>query len=531
MRPDCQSHSRTGLSLLVVALSLLAAVPAVAEQRLVRVLWDVGRKVVYVQVNDRAKAGHDGFSVPATEDAAHTAGFNKYEDYSVLKRGDRVRLYVVNYNPVAHVWHESSVAEQIAPEPSALAAILKATVTGITGGLATPAFAVTLRVGVTDPKLDKPDDLCAALNQPFRALVQAASTLDQTAVKVDGLAAELKLNADATTVTDFPTRPDVWNTFDNKGAWELIRDFAVKFPGKYSELEKLLDGATAAVLDANSKLIAFDRESTKLSVNNPTAPCLADFAENRERVQAFMRFVTAADSSLSLIDTKYRATKKLLGGYEKRLTSPDWSADAVEVIVKEPVVENGALRLDGVFVSPNALFTTRIQRSLVLKVQTHLPALTISSGVAVHGFKFKTLAISQDTSTAADGTVSAKGRIAIVDDPKWDKFVPVWIQNVRLVSFGAAGLYATFGTTPDRNIFKNGIAGFSVVVPRLRAAFTGGIIAARGYEEEDLKPLVAKFSDGSGFAIKDAALATLPLEEPKWKQAGYFSVTFMLVSF
>jgi hypothetical protein len=531
MRPGCQSLPRTGFSLGVIALLLLAAVPAFAEQRLVRVLWDVGRKVVYVQVNDRTKAGHDGFSVPANEDAAHTAGFNKYEDYSVLKQGDRVRLYVVNYNPVAHVWHDSSVAEQIAPEPSLLAAILKATVTGITGGLETPAFSMSLKVGVAATRSADPADACTSLHQPFRELVQAASTLDQAAVTIDGLAAELKLNTDATTVAEFPTRSDSWNTFDNKAAWDLIRDFAVKFPAKYSQLVNQLDEADAAVLDANIKLIAFDRESTAISGNSPTAPCLAEFAKNRDSVQAFMRGVTAADSSLSQISTKYSSTKKLLDGYEKRLTSLDWAADAVEVIVADPVVEDGALRLDAVFVSPDALFTPRIQRSLVLKVETHFPALTISSGVARHGLAFKTLGVTQGKAIAADGTVSAKARIGIVDDPNWDEFVPVWIQNVRIFGRGFVGLYGSFGTTPDRNIFNNAILGVSLVVPHWRTSFTVGGITARGYQEDDLKAAMAEFSDGEGFAISGADVATLAKTEPKWKKAWYYSVTFMLASF
>jgi hypothetical protein len=513
----------------VVALLLLAAAPAFAEQRLVRVLWDVGRKVVYVQVNDRTQAGHDSFSVPATEDAAHTAGFNKYESYAVLKKGDSVRLYVVNYNPVAHVWHESSVAEIIAPEPSLGAAILQSLVAGSTGGLTLPsAWVQSLNVFMAGGRTGS--DPCETLYPHLKELTEAAQNLESLVGKVTTEAASSELNAAATKAEKIPIEPLFWNTFDNDTAARLIpKLLGFDFETKYTKLKTRLDEADAAITTVNTKLLEFDRELIKLNAEQPTGSC-ADVAKHRDVVQAFMSGITNADSLYTAIDGKYASTKKLLKGYADRL-SADWTADAVEVVVKDPVVEDGALRLDGVFVSPNTAFTARTQRSLVLKVETYFPVLTISSGVAANWFKFKTLAVTQLPSTAADGTVTAKGQIGIVDDPEWDKIVPVWIENFRLFGHGHAGLYFSFGTTPDRNIFQNGIAGLSLVIPKWRASFTGGIIAARGYEEEDLKPLVTKFSGSDDFAIEGVDITKLPMEKPGWKRAGYFSITFMLVSF
>lgn len=517
-------------SLLTMVFLLAGVAPALAEQRLVRVLWDVGQGMVYINASDRTASGHDGFVVPVDAADAAKKNFKPYEHYRGLQKGDYVRLYVVNYNPIAHVWHASSTAQVVAAEPSLIGGILRSTVAGITGGLKLPQ---ALMQAMLDPAPAVADP-CEALYKPLEDLTQAANSLDLLVEEATNLAATLGLNVDARKIADIPTQPLFWGEFDNRKAVRLIRTdtavFGVDFGVKYGRLNTVLNAAGNAVSTVNDKLVAFDRVLTSINTANPSGSC-ADVAAHRDTVQAFTTGITAEGSPFFLVAGKYAAATKLLKSYTDKLDSINWSDDAVEVIVDKPIVEDGALRLDAVFVSPTAKFTERTQRSLVLKVQTHFPALTISSGVGIHGFQFKTLAITQDTTAAADGTALARGRIAIVDDPKWDQFVPVWIQNVRMVSVGGAGLYATFGTTPDRNIFKNGIAGFSLVIPRWRTAFTGGIIAARGYEEADLKPIVEKFSDSAGFAIKDAALATLPLQGPKWKQAGYFSITFMLVSF
>ena len=109
--------------------------------------------------------------------------------------------------------------------------------------------------------------------------------------------------------------------------------------------------------------------------------------------------------------------------------------------------------------------------------------------------------------------------------------MPVWLQSVRLIRIREVGLYATFGTTPDRNIFKNAIGGFSISVPRWRTTFTGGFITARGYEEDDLETLRARFSDANGFVLENTDLGKLPLPKTRWVKSRYASVSFTLASF
>ena len=134
MLPD-RRQLRIVRTLLTLALLVAIGRPAFAEQRLVRVIWDVGHRVVYSLTSDRDTAGHDAFVVPINAERAGEMGFKRYEGYQLLRKGDRVRLYVVNYNPVAHVWHESSVAEQILPEPSLVGGLVNAGLLTVTGVL------------------------------------------------------------------------------------------------------------------------------------------------------------------------------------------------------------------------------------------------------------------------------------------------------------------------------------------------------------------------------------------------------------
>jgi hypothetical protein len=200
----------------------------------------------------------------------------------------------------------------------------------------------------------------------------------------------------------------------------------------------------------------------------------------------------------------------------------------VELVVTNPIGVGGVLRIDGVFTSPDDKFNQTIQRSLVLEIQTRLPALVISSGVAYNGFDFQKLAV---VSTTQGTPAAVKNRLELTDDTSWEPIAPVWLQNIRVAPIGEAGLYATFGTTPDRNIFKNAILGASVVVPRWRTTFTGGFITARGHEAEDLNPVRTQFSDADGFVLADTDLGKLPLPKTRWVKSPYASVSFVLVTF
>jgi hypothetical protein len=107
----------------------------------------------------------------------------------------------------------------------------------------------------------------------------------------------------------------------------------------------------------------------------------------------------------------------------------------------------------------------------------------------------------------------------------------VWLQSIRVLRAGKGGIYGTFGTTPDRNIFQNLIAGGSYVRPDWRTTFTFAVVAARGYEAKDLEPVIARFSDANGFALPDFDKDALPLPEARWVMRPMFAVTFNMASF
>ena len=512
----------------------LTAVPASADPRLVRVIWDVGRQTVYTRAFERTEPGHDKFDVPASAALAEIAGFARYEGYEVMRKGDRVRLYVVNYNSVSHLWHESSVVEQIRPDPNLVGALINSGLLAVTGviklpggGIAPtgPGVAALSSTGSADPC----NDLIAALN----ALRTAANTLYDRATRLQQQAASLGLAADAGKVARAPTQPVMWKEFDNRQAWmALTTNVAVagfNFETKYAAFPNDIREINNAVREVNRALLVLDHAIVNPSGCSETTT--KAIIAHRDNLVTFVKDTAAAESPLRETIAAFTAANNQWSEYKRKLNSETWASDAQEVIVKEPIIEDAVLRLDAVFVSPDKTFTERTQRSLVLRVANHFPTLLIGSGVAFNNFRFKKLQIEQSATTAADGSPLAKGRVVMVDDTSWQRIVPIWIQNVRVKTGKHAGLYGTFGTTPDRNIFKNAIVGASLLVPRWRTTFTGGVITARGHYEEDLRDIVARFSDPSGFAVKDTAIASLPLPKTAWKRSPFVSITFTLVGF
>ena len=235
-------------------------------------------------------------------------------------------------------------------------------------------------------------------------------------------------------------------------------------------------------------------------------------------------------SPLRVTLARFQAAGNMWKLYSGKLEKPKWHEEAIELVVKDPIQGNVVLRVDGAFISPEKTVTERLQRSVVLGVRPHVPTLVISSGVGSHDFKFKKLEVVK-TTTTTDGTTTTKNVLRATDDTSWQRIVPVWIQSIRVLEVPDAGIYGTFGTTPDRNIFKNGILGGSVYVPRWRTMFTAGVMFARYHEEEDLEPVITQFSDASGFALADVSATNVPLPRPPVHKSFYWSVTFGLASF
>jgi hypothetical protein len=523
------------LRALVLAATLGAAAPAGADPRLVRVIWDVGQGVVHYKVFEQTQPGHDGFAVPADAAQAALAGFVTQTAGAVLRKDDRVRLYVVNYNPVAHVWDDSSVVEQIAKEPSLVGPLLNAALLAITGAakfstVTGSSFAMT-RAVPADPGCGN----LGTARTRLQDLQNAAKALHTDAADVVAGANTAGLRADAKKLAGIPTHATLWQLFDNARAWDAVLTvFGGDFTTKYATLATKIQGIDPKVDAANAALLAFDHEIALQTITDACFETAKLLVERRGHVVAFLEEVAGDESPLRQTLATFEAAGTLWSGYRRKLSrrsnANTWTDEAIEIILKEPIKTDAVLRIDAIFGSPDKTVTEQTQRSLVLEVQTHFPVLVIGSGVGYNNFNFKKLKIVKETTTAADGTVSAKSKFEIVDDTTWEAIIPVWIQSIRVFASSKAGLYGMFGTTPDRNIFKNAILGGSVVVPRWRTAFSFGAITARGYQAKDLQPIVDKFSSG-GFALADVTADNVALPTLDWKWSPYVSVTFTLAGF
>lgn len=95
---------RAVCTLLVLLAWFHQTAPTGAEPTLVRVIWDVGQKQVYVKQAARNSVGHVAFNLPASEREA-LKGIQKLSSVPLLRKSDRVPVYVVNYFPVKKSVH------------------------------------------------------------------------------------------------------------------------------------------------------------------------------------------------------------------------------------------------------------------------------------------------------------------------------------------------------------------------------------------------------------------------------------------
>lgn len=533
--PTSAPVSIVSLTRRVMALAaaiVLGPVPLFAEARLVRVIWDVGQRHAYVKTEQVLAAGHDAFVLPEDRAAAERVGFVAIGTAPPLRKGDRVRIYAVNYNPVSHSWHESSsTVEQIAREPSLVGPLLNAALLSIAGAGKFPSTVVAFGPG---PDLDQPcvseklRDGLTDLRKKARALYEAADAVAKTA---NGKG----LRAAARKVAGVPTHAAVSSRFDNQEAWRAIVDPAAgavgfDFETELGQLPKDLKAANERLAEVNAALSSFDAALLDLSIEESCAAPFEQVLQARDNVVTLINQVSGEGSLLQQTAALFQTTSSLWDTFKGRLRDGNWRRDVVELVVKEPVKNDVILRVDAVFVSPDKTFTERWHRTVVLEVEPFHPVLSISTGVGFHGLDFKQLQLVKVVDTASDGTVTVRNKLELVDDTTWEPIVPVWLQSVRIYARNGMGLYGTFGTTPDRNIFRNGIAGASLFVVRWRTVFTGGMIAARGYEEEDLSPVIVEYSD-NGFARPDVTATNLKLPGKSWTRSWFASVTFSLVGF
>ena len=107
---------------LVLVAFLFGSSPAGAEERLVRVVWDMGKDQFYVQVEpiDEFSSTESTWHAPprSARDAINSTDCTLCpfvaKKATILQKGDRVNVYVINYNPVAHV-PEKGVVTSVGP--------------------------------------------------------------------------------------------------------------------------------------------------------------------------------------------------------------------------------------------------------------------------------------------------------------------------------------------------------------------------------------------------------------------------------
>jgi hypothetical protein len=423
--------------------------------------------------------------------------------------------------------------EQIVTEPSRVGSFLSSTLLGITGVAALPSrpsiFSLPSAPGVKAP--------CAfgALEQAVAKIGGKVGDVYKHSLEIVRDANALQLSEDVRALSSVATDPLMWREFDDGRAWHLIRHdtavFGRDFDAKYKSLAKQIEEIDPLLTAANTAVLEFDMKAGETPVEQECVAAAKAIGERRNSWVAVLQETAGDDSPFRETIARYGTASKLWADYKAKLADSTWRDHAVEIVVEGTIATDAVLRADAVFASPDASVSQRVQRSLVLGVQTYFPILAISAGVGVNTFDFRQLQLVSATSTAVDGTTSVRSRLELADDTTWEPIVPVWLQSVRIWNWSAAGVYGTFGTTPDRNIFRNAIWGGSIVVPRWRTTFTIGMLSARGHREKDLQPLIRQFSGPDGFALADVAAASIPLPTERWHHSPYVSVTFALASF
>ena len=513
--------------LLAIILFGLAAAPAVAAApRLIRIIWDVGHGFVYVLTEPRTAIGADAFRVPKDGASALKEGFRLLNDGDqMLRKGDRVRMYVVNYNSVSHVWHESSTFEQVAETPSLVGPILNALVMAVTGVGKLPTGTLTFAQPIT--KIDTcsvPEPVATAL----ATLKKTAKDLSAHADFIQDTAQDAGLNDAARRLAAVPTDPELWTVFDNQDAWKRIS--AISFEAIHGRLRDPVNALDVKVQDFNKATIAFDQAFNDHPMSSECRDDAGNVVLHRDNTVSIIKQVAGDGSPVREVVAKLQTANALWSTYERKLETTNWPAEAIEIVLKDAVAADVVLRVDAVFASPEKTVTERIQRSLVLGVEPFVPTLAITAGIAVNWFDFKTLRIEKAALTV-DDALTIKDRLVIADADSWSQLAPVWLQHIKILRVKSAGLYGTFGTTPDRNIFKNIIYGGSIGVPRWRTVVTFGQIRATGYTEEDLTSIQQAFTDPEGFSSKDLTMTNLPLPKAPWHSTWFLSASFVLASF
>jgi hypothetical protein len=160
----------------------------------------------------------------------------------------------------------------------------------------------------------------------------------------------------------------------------------------------------------------------------------------------------------------------------------------------------------------------KASQTFELEVAAKQPLFMASAGVMVQdpgGLAFQKLAVVQEP----NGSGGLQRRLVLQEstDYRWVTALPATHFRVPL----ACCLYATIGTTADKNIFKSVVIGPSWYFPKLRSVLTVGGLGAKGTKEKDLQEILDTYAGGNGIVDNGINVAQVPASE-RW----YWTLTF-----
>ena len=483
--------------------------------RLVRVIWDVGaaeagRPEYYAQavrlaatdqpfqLPRRMRTGYEGFTLfrPAARGRRQRTGEVE------LRRGDRVVLYVTNYNAVSHRPGKGTV---IVPEREIpLAAMaLSAFAPALTAGSAASLF--VSRHFRSTARLKDADVIyssvvptsCQTKTFKVRECVAAtARSLQVVRTTLRSLTPDLGVMSALNAVAqEFPD--DVWGIFDRERVARrlvtLLDDAVLGADGTRATYSEFISHVNAAleVIDGHTATVARNLYAIDLTcaidsdiyaecgnAENGVAVLRQGYASVVEVLDGRQRDRTGIATGLA----ELRSGLALIEQHRERLSEDGESRSVATLEVSSNFPGGDRVVVEFPFVSRESNSTAQITREVLLASEYHYPPVFATVGVTVlRDFDFKVPILVEELIEARDGVVRHYGVASA------NTFRPVNASFLTHFKLGwPKRLYASVGTTADRNVFTNLMFGGSIYIPKWRAAVSIGGIRARGSTEEDI---------------------------------------------